>query len=330
VDADYVALKAETCSFKLSAFSENTKKSYKSQLYAYIRFCLHYGLVAVPVSQTALCEYTAFLARLFKSASIPCYLNVIRILHVEAGYDNPLEKNWQLTMVKRGIARLKGCPPVQKLPISIPLLVDISRFLDFKLASDLAFWVACLLAFYGLLRKSTLLPQSTVTKDLKYICRGDISALTLDSFIMSVRHSKYNQFGQKVQRLPYIACKNVLLCPVRQLLRHLGRSPLANSAPLCNYVLGAREVTLTHKSFVDRLKYCVERSGRDPSLYSGHSFRRGGASFCYMMGLSAIQIKIRGDWLSNAYEKYVFVEESSLRDTVCVLSAGAADLSSVM
>ena len=81
MDADYVALKAETCSFKLSAFAENTKKSYKSQLYAYIRFCLHYGKVAVPVSPSTLCEYSAFLARSLKPASIPCYLNVIRILY---------------------------------------------------------------------------------------------------------------------------------------------------------------------------------------------------------------------------------------------------------
>ena len=108
MEADYLALKAETATFKLSAFSENTKRSYKSQLYSYIRFCLHYGLVAVPASPSTICDYSSFLARSLKSSSIPCYLNVIRILHVDAGYENPLERNWQLTMVKRGISRKLG------------------------------------------------------------------------------------------------------------------------------------------------------------------------------------------------------------------------------
>ena len=75
--ADLCALKAETASYKLSAFSENTKKSYKSQLYSYIRFCMHFGLVAVPAAQATLCDYTSFLARTLKPSSIPCYLNIV-------------------------------------------------------------------------------------------------------------------------------------------------------------------------------------------------------------------------------------------------------------
>ena len=130
---DYGSLKAESSAFKLSAFSDNTKRSYKSQLYCYIRFCLHFGLIAVPAASTTLCTYSSFLARSLSASSIPCYLNVIRILHMEAGYDNPLNKNWQLTLVKRGIARQKGVPPNQKLPISVPLLLDLLRFFNLDL-----------------------------------------------------------------------------------------------------------------------------------------------------------------------------------------------------
>jgi hypothetical protein len=331
MDADYCSLKAETAGFKLSAYSVNTKKSYKSQLYAYIRFCLRFGLVAVPASESTLCDYSSFLARTLKSSSIPCYLNVVRILHVEAGFDNPLEKNWQLSMVKRGIARSKGSPPAQKLPISIPLLKDIHGLLDLSNPADLAFWLACLLAFYGLLRKSTLLPvnAAALVQD-KYICRSDVTELSLGSFVLVIRHTKSNQFGQRVLKLPFVACVNSILCPVRQLLSHFGRSLLPQSAPICNFVQGGREVTLTHRLFVDRLKHCIALSGRNSSLFSGHSFRRGGASFCYMMGLSEVQIKIRGDWVSNAYEKYVFVDQCALYNTAKVLSAGAADLAAAL
>jgi hypothetical protein len=324
------ALKAETASYKLSAFSENTKKSYKSQLYSYIRFCMHFGLVAVPASQSTLCDYSSFLARSLKPSSIPCYLNIVRILHVEAGFENPLHKNWQLNMVKRGISRMKGSPPDQKLPMSIPLLLDMVKFLDLSSTVDLAFWVACLLAFYGLLRKSTLLPVTGYPALGKFVCRDDVVDLTLTSFQLLIRHSKSNQFGQKVLKLPFVSCKNVILCPVRQLLSHLGHSPLPGGATLCSYVVGGKIIVLTHSVFVKQLKSCIQRAGRDSSLYSGHSFRRGGASFCYMMGLSDIQIKIRGDWVSSAYERYVYVDQVKLFETARVLSVGASDLSEAL
>jgi hypothetical protein len=245
VGDDYCSLKAESSAFKLSAFSDNTKRSYKSQLYCYIRFCLHFGLIAVPATSTTLCTYSSFLARTLSASSIPCYLNVIRILHIEAGYDNPLAKNWGLTLVKRGIVRVKGVPPNQKLPISVPLLLDLFRFLDVELACDLAFWFACLLAFYGLMRKSTLLPKSAGV-DCKCVCREDIADLDLSGFLLRIKHTKTVQFGQKVLSIPFAACKNVTLCLVRTLIRHLSVSRLVPSMLLCNFVVTGRARAFPH------------------------------------------------------------------------------------
>ena len=39
--------------------------------------------------------------------------------------------------------------------------------------------------------------------------------------------------------------------------------------------------------------------------YSGHSFRRGGASFALQCGLPIDLIKVHGDWHSNACEHYL-------------------------
>ena len=171
-----------------------------------------------------------------------------------------------------------------------------------------------------------LLPMNGAPPAGKFISCADVEDLTLGSFQLVVRHSKTTQFGQKSLKLPFVSCPNVLLCPVRQLLGHLGCSPLPSHSTLCSYVQGGKEVVLTHSLFVNQLKLCIQRSGRDSSLYSGHSFRRGGASFCYMMGLSDIQIKIRGDWVSSAYERYVYVDESKLFESARVLAAGASDL----
>jgi hypothetical protein len=175
----------------------------------------------------------SFLARSLNPASILGYMNVIRILHVESGFENPLQNNWELKLLHRGIARMLGVPPKQKLPITIEILLDISRSVGDH-PSDVAFWCACLLAFYGFMRKSTLIPMPDALARGKYISRGDVKNFTLSSFTLSVRHSKTIQFGQKVHVLPFVQCVDARLCPVRALLRHLGFSRLACDTPLCH------------------------------------------------------------------------------------------------
>ena len=45
--------------------------------------------------------------------------------------------------------------------------------------------------------------------------------------------------------------------------------------------------------------------GIDSSKYSGHSFRRGGASFALECGVPVDLIQSQGDWRSNAYQSYI-------------------------
>ena len=41
---------------------------------------------------------------------VSCYMNVVGILHLEAGFKNPL-KDWELTMIYKRIQRELGKPP---------------------------------------------------------------------------------------------------------------------------------------------------------------------------------------------------------------------------
>jgi hypothetical protein len=128
-----------------------------------------------------------------------------------------------------------------------------------------------------------------------------------DSFVLRVRHSKTIQFGQRVLLIPFFFCEMALMCPVRALMVHLISSPLSASIPLFAYIENGRQVNLTHSVFVSRLRACLRRCGYDPMLYSGHSFRRGGCTMSYEAGLSLVDIKMRGDWRSHAFERYVHV-----------------------
>ena len=57
-------------------------------------------------------------------------MNIIRVLHLDAGLPNPLQNDWEFQMIKRGVARLNGVPVRQKLPITIDILRGIFGLLD--------------------------------------------------------------------------------------------------------------------------------------------------------------------------------------------------------
>jgi hypothetical protein len=283
---------------------------------------MHYNLVSLPASQDTLCAYLAFLSRSLSPSSIKGYMNAIRLLHIEAGFENPLAQNWEVMMIQRGISRLMGTPPKQKLPMTIPMLIALYGTLA-DTPADKAFWIACLIAFFGFLRKSTLLPASSELSLGKFIARCDVKELTLQSFTVLVRFSKTIQFGQRVLSLPYVSCSDVRLCPVRALLSHLGFSPLPQSRPLFNFVLNGSEVHFSNAFFMLRLRNGLRATGFPASEVSCHSFRRGGASLAYEVGLTATDIKQRGDWRSNAFEQYLTVGRSTTLNSAKLLALGA-------
>jgi hypothetical protein len=122
VEGGLEELKREASGFKRKAYALSTQKTYRSQLRRFFQFCLDFKCIPIPASQETLLCYTAYLARSLSASSIPKYLNVVRLLHVEAGLINPLEGNFELNMLKRGIRRVKGTPPVQKAPITFEIL----------------------------------------------------------------------------------------------------------------------------------------------------------------------------------------------------------------
>jgi hypothetical protein len=326
---DVAGLLAQASAYKGAAFAVSTVKTYKSQTTAFLKFCLHYGLQSLPASQDTLCAYLSFLSRSLSPSSIKGYLNAVRLLHIESGLPNPLSQNWEISMIQKGISRLMGAPPKQTLPMTIPMLLALYGTLSGS-PSDKAYWTGCLIAFYGFLRKSTLLPASSELTQGKFIARIDLVDLTLSSFSVLIRFSKTIQFGQRILSLPYVSCVDLRLCLVRALLTHLGSSPLAAARPLFNYFEGGLEKHFSNAFFMYRLHAGLRSTGFPASEVSCHSFRRGGASLAYEVGLSATDIKQRGDWRSNAFEHYLTVGRTSTLNSAFLLSSGASHKASLL
>jgi hypothetical protein len=324
VDSGFGQLLSEAAAFKRSAFAESTKIAYRCHRDCLIRFCIYFSRVPIPADQITLKGYVAFLARSIKSSSINGYLNIVRILHLEAGFANPLQDNFEIQMVKRGIARQLGTPPVQMLPLNLSILRSLFPLFDFSKTADVAFWGALLLGFFGMLRKSTLLLKNSRCAPVSGLCRSDILNVTSDSFVLSVRHSKTIQFGQRTLQVPFLVCDDTRICPVRFMLMHLTMSVLPGDSPLFAYVESGSMFVLAQNEFVTRLRASVAAVGLDPLLYSGHSMRRGGCTFGYSAGLSVVDLKLRGDWRSDAVEKYLHVPTSQIFNSARVMSAFAA------
>lgn len=267
--------------------------------------------------------YATYLARTLSVNSIPGYLNIIRIMHEEYGFSNPLS-NWELGIVKRGLQRCLGKPPKQKLAITPDILKKLHDALDFKKHLHVGFWAACLVGFFAFLRKSTLLPKSGSVRAAAYaLCIKDVSYIDSTLIHLHIRHTKTIQFGQRTLVIP-IAKANGCLCPVKavtDLLARLGSVKVTSDQPLFSYLGADGKLTcLTHSSFLNLLKKTLITCGLNASDYSGHSFRRGGCTFSFKLGVSPLLIKLCGDWKSNAYERYVSIQEDQHNKFAKVLS----------
>ena len=247
-------------------------------------------------------------------------------MHLDAGFANPLLDNFELNNLRRGISRELGCPPKQMLPITCQMLQQLIHCLDFNDCADVSFWAACTTAFFGFLRKATLLPSSPCYPGIACLLRGDLHLLSASYFELHVRRTKTIQFNQRVLVLPYSAAQGSPLCPVKALYDLIHLSSFSDESPLFSYKKGKVVCWWTHSTFVCRLRSLLSDLGFDPKSYSGHSFRRGGASLGFKLGLSILQIKQRGDWRSSAVESYIEIDGSQRADIANALVLGASAL----
>ena len=163
--------------------------------------------------------------------------------------------------------------------------------LCFLLPSDIVFWAACLIGFFGFLRKKTLLPMSLANPGDSCILRGDLSMDELFVFNICVRKTKTIQCGERLLNLPYVACQDSPLCPYQALCDLLLVAPKDPKLPLFSYKKNGSNIWWTHSAFTGKLKNLIKWMGLNQSQYSGHSFRRGGASLGFELGLSLTEIK---------------------------------------
>ena len=290
------------------ALANNTVATYSTGASAYVRFCIYFGFQALPVTEHTLASFVAFQSDSCTYSTLKVYLSGIRDWALRAGHSfTPVREQHQVHSALQGVRRVKGDAQRSKLAITPEILLGFLPHLTFSCHNDRMVWAAMLLAFFGLFRKDNItVGKASAFNPRANLTRGDFSYEHRIIWVR-VKHSKTIQFNQREHWVPVTAIREHPLCPVNALIfafkHYPGRSP---DAPAFTWEARPQQFEpLTHLHFVNSLKHLLGKSGLRFGDYSGHSFRRGGATFAHQCGMSAEMIKAQGDWKSDAYTKYL-------------------------
>ena len=134
--------------------------------------------------------YIAFLAESRAYVTIINYLSAVWSLHKLHGFAHIDPSSFPLVMTLRGVRRTLGDSRSQARPLKVEELRLIFSMLDMDSSEDVAFWVAILLCFRGLLLKSNVVEEGMAVL---------ISDLQLQSWgvLLTVRRSKNHWVQRK-------------------------------------------------------------------------------------------------------------------------------------
>lgn len=283
--------------FENAAYAEATKSSYRSQLTSFLNFCSQYEYSPLPASTLTIVRYIAFLSMSHTYGSTKLYLNAVRLLHIYADLQSPLD-NHAIVRVMKGVKRIKKDRPRRRPIMTINILKKIWALLNVNNSLDATFWAACLLAFYGMLRISSLFPPAP-----HKLC---LSSATVYKWGV-VLHFTYSKTVQFLEREPYVCFPwnaDTALCPASALLRSWLISGVTSSShPLLTVCSRGAFFPLKRRTFLAKLNSVMSSLGKHG--YTGHSFRRGGATHALNCGVPAEVIQAQGDWKSLSYLDYL-------------------------
>ena len=124
---------------------------------------------------------------------------------------------------------------------------------------------------------------------------------TSNRVYLYVGYSKTNQFGSRDLVVPIPGNTDPVLDPVRHIQTLFSRVQSGPDTPAFSF---SPTKHVTYDTFTRRLKSLLVKAGYSPNSYSGHSFRRGGATFLHACGGTALMVQASGDWSVVKYLLY--------------------------
>lgn len=290
------------------AYRPGTLRNIRSQALIYSRFCQYYGLNMFPASEWQMIRYARYIANTVISYdTVSNYLSGVRTLHKLGGYYiADLKDSPNLCHILKAIKFELAHPVKQAKPMTPQILRDIYNHVNLQSIQDIVCYTAILLGFYMFLRKSNLVPDTKESFNGKeQLVRSDIR-WGRSLVLVNIRWSKTLQYQQRSLMLPLIPSRDRRICPVFWLGLMLTKVKAAPEDPLFALPQGRKGLLpLTYDRLGARLKELVEATGRSSEGYTLHGLRRGGTSHALESGLVGEDLRIMGDWATDAYMAYI-------------------------
>ena len=216
-----------------------------------------------------------------------------------------VQHTFSLDCTLQGLKRRLSRTPFQVLPLDPTVLRVMYSGINIQKKQDLAVWCSFLTAFYCLFRKANTVPKDDKFDPNCILTRENIAIDPSTKMVyVYVGFSKTNQYRKKDRCIPIPSNNDPCLDLYRHLELLFSTVKADPCAPAFTY---AKNQYVTYRFFTKRLKELLVRSGLEPSLFSGHSFRRGGASYLFSIGGSQLMVQVLGDWSSMVYTRYLYM-----------------------
>ena len=283
-------------------FARSSAKNIVSGIRTWLYFCLFYELRNLPADSSDLINFLQLNSFSSGYAHLKHLLHCIDYNHQMNNVLVP-QRDFDLDNTLQGLKRELAGTPNQVLPIQPDLLRKIYNKLDMHKNSDLALWCGYLTTFRCLFRKSNSVPEGKDYDSEKVLTRRHIVLNhETNTVLVYVSWSKTIQFGGKDIVIPIPPTNDPTLDLYKHLNMLFSRVNVSENSPAFSY--GPNKF-ITYKTFTSRLKSLLKKCGVDLTSYSGHSFRRGGATYLHSLGGTGLQIQASGDWSTLTFLRYL-------------------------
>ena len=292
------------------AFAAGTLKNLKSQWKKFSKFLCLYGDCSLPITTDTLCLYIQYLSRSLKcKASVRNYVSGVKTLHGLLNIEFPSYDEVVVKLTFRGLDRVLNHVPQQAEPITIPLLLRLVGVLNGQDVFQSVVKCLFVFSFFLFARKSQFIPLSNAPTELvNLVTRQDIRC-SQNMLFVTFRWTKTRQPGSAPLVIPLAPIPGSPLCPVQAFNQMVNNVPAPPSSPAFGVPSRGGLSPIVYAEFHKILRSCLGGLKVPPERYSSHSFRRGGATFAFSLGLPGEFIQSQGDWRSDSYKLYIDIDE---------------------
>ena len=296
-------LKCDLRQTQSKAYASGTLRHFLSSWGSFKDFCSYFEFVVLPASEETVALYIQCLSRSVRAVStIKNHVSAIRWVHKLNRAVPPEFTDLDILMALKGLSVDRGLAVRQAAPITPQILAKFYSHLDLTQPEDIAWWALFLVSFFLMLRSSNVTPQTRADYDpVKQLHWSSIS-LSDKVALVTITWTKTVQYRQRELVIPLLSIPGSFLCPVLALRRLASLGKISSQgAVFCDKY----HYPLTYKAYLNKVKALAALSGLNPSEFSTHSFRRGGATFAYQAGVPLQLIQLQGDWQSLAVLRYL-------------------------